>query len=69
LIVTVLPATVSVPLRVDVSVLAATLYPTVPLPVPAAPLVIVSHVALLNAVHAHVAVTPTEPVDAPAPTF
>ena len=43
---------------------------TVPLPVPEAPAVIVSHEALLVAVHAHptAAVTPTEPLEAAAPT-
>ena len=44
---------VSVPLRAP-AVLAATLYVTVPLPVPLAPAVIVSHAGLLlDAVHVH----------------
>jgi hypothetical protein len=52
-------------------VLAATLKPTDPLPVPEAPEVIVIHVALLVAVHAHVAplVTATLPVLAVAGAF
>ena len=55
------PATVSVPVWGDVDVLAATEYPTVPLPLPLAPLVIVSQLALLVAVQPHplVVVTPT----------
>jgi hypothetical protein len=40
-------------------VFAATLKPTTPLPVPAAPDVTVSHTALLRAVHAHAAVVVT----------
>ena len=46
------PAIVAVPLRDDVAVLAATDSATVPLPEPFAPLVIVSHDALLVAVQA-----------------
>jgi hypothetical protein len=42
---------VSAPLRAD-SVFAATVYPTLPLPVPAVPDVSVIHDALLDAVHA-----------------
>ena len=41
--VNVLPAIVSVAARVDVAVLAAAVYPTVPLPLPLSPLVIVTH--------------------------
>lgn len=48
----VFPAMVSVPLRLVVPVLAATLKVTVPPPVPAAPAVTVIHAALLTAVHA-----------------
>jgi hypothetical protein len=69
LTVKVLPAIVTVPLRVDVAPLAAMLNPTVPLPVPVAPLVTVSHEALLTAAHPHADVTPTEPIAAPDPTF
>jgi hypothetical protein len=47
----VLPAIVSVPVRLVVPVLAATLKVTVPPPVPAAPAVTVIHTALLTAVH------------------
>ena len=60
--VTVCPPIVSVPVRAA-PVLAATPNDTVPLPVPDAPLVTVSHAALAVAVHAHVpceAVTVTE---------
>jgi len=62
------PATVSVPLRACVEPFVAALKLTVPLPEPLAPLVIVSHPALLVAVHAHplVAVTAVDPVP-PAP--
>jgi hypothetical protein len=58
---------VIVALRDAVLVLAAAVNATVPLPVPLAPPVTVSHAALLVAVHAQPApaVTPTEPV-APA---
>ena len=65
------PATVSVPLRCVVPVLAAALNPTVPLPLPLAPLVTVSHdVALLTAVQAQpvAAVTLVDPVPPPAAT-
>lgn len=63
-------AIVSVPDRAA-PVLAATLKPTVPLPVPAAPDVTESQVALLTAVHAHAAVVVrfTVPVPAAAPAF
>jgi hypothetical protein len=58
------PAIVIVPVRLLVSALAATLYDTLPFPVPLAPAVIVIHGALLAAVHAHdpaFAVTATVP--------
>ena len=64
------PATVSVP-DLDVpAVLACTLKPAAPLPLPDAPVVIVSQAALLAAVHAHPepAVTLTVPVAVPLPT-
>lgn len=57
--VNVAPAIVSVPVRGDAIVLAATLNPTVPLPEPVAPLVTVIHAALLAAVHAQPAATAT----------
>ena len=47
------PATVSVPLRAA-PVFLATLYVTLPLPVPLAPSVIVIHASLLTAVHVQV---------------
>ena len=50
--VNVAPAIVSVPVRLDATVFAATLNPAVPLPDPVAPLVIVIQEALLVAVHA-----------------
>ena len=53
LIVTVCPATVSVPVRAEREVFAAMLNAAVPLPLPLAPEVIVSQVALLVAVQAH----------------
>ena len=64
------PAIVSVPLRA-LPVLAATLKPTVPFPLPLVPEVIVSHDALLLAVHAHplVVVTATLPLDAVSGAF
>ena len=49
--VTVWPATVSVPVRWDVEVFAVALNVTVPLPLPLAPPLMVSHAALLVAVH------------------
>ena len=51
--VNVAPAIVSVPVRLDATVFAATLNPTVPLPEPVAPPVNVIQAALLAAVHAH----------------
>src|SRR6187431_517823 len=58
----------SVPVRADVVGFALAAKLTVPLPLPAPPAVIVSHDALLVAVHAHpAALTPTDPVDAAAP--
>jgi hypothetical protein len=69
--VTVCPATVTVALREDVDVLAAAVTVTVPLPEPVPPLPIVSHVALLVAVHAQpdATVTPTEPLPPAATMF
>ena len=63
-------AIVTMPVRAA-PVFAATLKPTTPLPVPAAPDVTVSHTALLTAVHAHAAVvvTFTVPVFAVEGTF
>ena len=46
------PAIVAVPVREVVAVFAATLIVTLPLPLPFVPLAIVSHDALLVAVHA-----------------
>ena len=63
------PATVNVPLRGDVFGLADALKPTLPLPLPVAPLVTVSHpVLLLTPVQAQPAgaVTFVEPVALPA---
>ena len=64
------PATVSVPVRDDVAVLAVALKATVPLPLALAPEVMVNHVALLAAVQAQalVVVTLTDPVDAVSAT-
>ena len=64
MIVTVLPAIVSVALRAVVEVFAAIEKPTVPFPEPGLPLVTVIHEALLAAVHEQplVDVTPTDPV-------
>src|SRR6187455_3746384 len=65
------PAMVSVPVRGLILLLAAALNATVPLPLPLAPPVTVSHdVLLLTLVHAHPAsdVTPVEPVPPPAAT-
>jgi hypothetical protein len=53
------PAIVSVPLRLDVLVLAAMVNATVPEPDPDAPDVIATHGALLVAVHAHPAASVT----------
>jgi len=63
-------AIITMPVRAA-PVFAATLKPTTPLPVPAAPDVTVSHTALLTAVHAHAAavVTFTVPVLAVEGTF
>jgi hypothetical protein len=63
-------AIVTMPVRAA-PVFTATLKPTAPLPVPAAPDVTVSHTALLTAVHAHAAVvvTFTVPVLAVDGTF
>jgi hypothetical protein len=58
--VTGLPATVTVADREDVLVFAATLYRTVPLPVPLEPLEIVIQLALSLAVHVQLAVVVTE---------
>jgi len=58
------PAIVKVPLRAP-AMLTATLNPTDPFPVPVAPDVIVNHVALLLAVHAHALVVVTATVPAP----
>jgi hypothetical protein len=68
--VNVCPPIVIVAVRDTVLVLAAALKLTVPLPVPLAPAVTVSHVALLAAVHAQPvpAVTLTEPVPPPLAT-
>ena len=61
------PAIVSVPVRCDPAVFCATLYPTVPLPDPLAPPVMVIHDAPLVAVHAHPATVLTLAVaDSPA---
>jgi hypothetical protein len=70
LTVNVWPATVSVPARGVVSVLAATENCTVPLPVPDAPAVMDSHETLAVADHTQPVpvVTPTEPVVLAAPT-
>ncbi len=56
---TVWPATVSVPVRLDVDVFGATAYVTLPLPVPDAPDAIAIHDAPLDAVQAQVAVVCT----------
>jgi len=68
-IVTVRPATVIEPLRLDVVVFAATAYDTVPLPVPAFPLVTVIQLAPVADVHGQPApdVTVTAPVPPAAP--
>jgi hypothetical protein len=68
LTVNVKPATVSVPARAAVAVLAAIEYPTLPLPLPEAPLVMVTQDTLLAAVQVAVeeaAVTVIVPVEAP----
>jgi hypothetical protein len=68
---TVFPATVRVALRDEVAVFAEAATFNVPLPDPLPPLVTVSHVALLAAVHVHPvgAVTVTEPLPPPATMF
>jgi hypothetical protein len=59
--------TVKVPLRDEDPVFAATEYPTLPLPLPLDPLVIVSHdVLLLTAVHVQPVPAVTETVPVPA---
>jgi hypothetical protein len=64
--VTVCPATVSVPVRGEVELLAVKLKATVPLPVPLAPEVIVNQVAFLVAVHVQPALVVTLTVLDPA---
>jgi hypothetical protein len=68
--VNVCPAMVTVPVRKAVVGLAATVYPTDPLPLPLAPEVTVIQLALLTPVHAQPAdvVTVTVPVPPPATT-
>ena len=63
---TVWPATVNMPLRCDVEGLAVALNVTVPLPLPLAPPLMVSQVALLLAVHVHPVAAVTAVVDDPA---
>jgi len=65
-IVKVAPAIVSVPVRLEATVFAATLNPTVPLPDPVAPLVTVIHAALLAAVHEQPVATVTLLLPVPA---
>jgi hypothetical protein len=69
--VSVCPATVTVAFRDDVDVLAAAVTVTVPLPEPLPPVPIVSHGALLAAVHVQpdATVTPTEPLPPAATMF
>jgi hypothetical protein len=62
-----LPATVIVALRLVPAVLAATLYPTGPVPDPDEPLVMVSHDAPLDAVRAQPVVVVTVKVADPPP--
>jgi hypothetical protein len=64
------PAIVKVPVRWVAPVFSVTAYDTVPLPVPLLPLVMVSQLILLAAVHEHPAdvVTVSEPVVAPEPS-
>jgi hypothetical protein len=69
--VTVCPATVSVPVRNAVPVFAVNAYVVLPVPVPLAPELMVSHDVAVDAVHAQVdadGVTVIELVPAPAPT-
>jgi hypothetical protein len=63
--VNVVPAIVMVPVRIEATVFAATLKPTVPLPEPVAPLVTVIQGALLPAVHAQPVATVTLLVPVP----
>jgi hypothetical protein len=63
--VNVVPAIVSVPTRLVVAVFAATLNVTVPGPEPDAPVTMVTHVALLAAVHAQPAPAVTVLVPVP----
>ena len=56
------PATVTTPVRCVCPVLAATVKPTLPLPEPLAPLVIVIQLTLLTAVHEQPAFAVTETV-------
>ena len=65
--VTVWPPTVTVALRDAVDVLAVAVTVTEPLPDPLPPLVMVSHVALLVAVHVQPLVTVTVIVPVPPP--
>jgi hypothetical protein len=69
--VTVWPAIVTVALRDEAAVFAVAVTPTVPFPDPLAPLVGVSHAALLVAVHVHPAgaVSVTESLPPPATIF
>ena len=61
------PATVSVPVRELVAVFGDTLYATQPLPLPAAPLLMPSHDAPLDAVHAQPVAVVTLVVPLPPP--
>jgi hypothetical protein len=61
------PATVNVPVRGDVTVLAATSYVTVPFPMPLLPPVTVIQLALLEAVQEQPVVAVTAVVDAVLP--
>ena len=69
--VNVCPATVNVPLRCDVEVLACTEYPTVPFPLPLPPDVMLIQLALLDATQPHPVgdVTDTEYEPPPLGTF
>ena len=60
-----LPATVSVAVRDAVVVFADTLKLTVPFPLPLAPMITVTHAALLVAVHEHPAAVVTATVPEP----
>jgi hypothetical protein len=61
------PAIVNVPVRLVVPAFAATVNDTVPVPVPAAPELIVIHAALLTAAHTHPAAAVTVLLPAPPP--